>query len=61
MADIWKENTLEDWEEDLLEYKTTGEFLVGIKREFGGGDKEIVKMAELKRLEQGERTIEKVV
>ena len=42
---------LEDLEEGLLEYKTVGEFLADIKKEFRGGDKEIVKIAELKRLE----------
>ena len=49
---IWKENILEDLEGGLLEYKTVGEFLVGIKKEFGGGDKKSVKVVELKRLEQ---------
>jgi len=43
---------LEDLEGGLLEYKTVGEFLVGIKKEFGGGDKKSVKVVELKRLEQ---------
>ena len=40
-------NVLEDLEGGLLEYKTVGEFLVDIKREFGGGDEELVKVAEL--------------
>ena len=38
---------MEDLERGLLEYKTVGEFLVDIKREFGGGDEESVKVAEL--------------
>ena len=42
---------LEDLEEGLLEYKIVEEFLVDIKKEFGGGDKEGVKVVELKRLE----------
>lgn len=42
---------LEDLEGGLLEYKTTGELLTDIKKEFGGGDKEEVKVAKLKRLE----------
>ena len=46
-ADIWKENMLEDLEEGLLEYKSVGEFLVDIKKEFGGGDEESVKVTEL--------------
>jgi len=35
--------------------------LADIKKEFGGGDEEIVKVAELKRLEQGEKTIKEFV
>ena len=50
MADIWKKNILEDLEEELLEYETAGEFLANIRKEFGGGDKKSVKVAELKRL-----------
>ena len=55
--DIWKENTLKDLEEELLEYETVGKFLADIRKEFGGGDEELVKVAELKRLEQGEKTM----
>jgi len=36
-ADVWKENILEDLEVRLLEYKTMGEFLMEIRKEFGGG------------------------
>jgi len=60
-ADIWKENTLEDLEGGLLEYETVGEFLADIRKEFGGGDEESVKVAELKRLEQRGKTMEKFV
>ena len=60
-VNIWKKNTLEDLKEGLLEYEIVGEFLANIKREFEGGDKEIVKVAELKKIEQGERTIEEFV
>ena len=42
---------MEDLETELLEYKTAGEFLVEIKKEFGGEDEKIVKIAELKRPE----------
>ena len=55
--DIWKENILKDLEEELLEYETVGKFLADIRKEFGGGDEELVKVAELKRLEQGEKTM----
>ena len=57
-ADIWKKNILEDLEEGLLEYKTVKEFLADIKKEFGEGDKKSVKVTELKKLEQGEKTME---
>jgi len=42
---------LEDLEARVLEYKMTGEFLADIKKEFARGDKEIVKVAKLRRLE----------
>ena len=42
---------LEDLEGGLLEYKTVEEFLMNIKKEFGGEDKESIKVAELQRLE----------
>ncbi len=48
-------------EGELLEYKIVGEFLENIKREFGGGDEETVKVAELKRLEQKKRIMEEFV
>ena len=60
-ADIWKENILEDLEGGLLEYKTVGEFLADIRKEFGGGDEESTKIAELKRLEQESKTMEEFV
>ena len=59
-ADIWKENMLEDLERELLKYENIREFLVNIKKEFGG-DEEGVKVAELKRLEQGSKTMEEFV
>jgi len=52
---------LEDLEAGLLEYETAGEFLAEIKREFRGEDEEIIKVAELKRLEQRGKTIKKFV
>ena len=60
-VDVWKKNILEDLEGRLLEYKTVGEFLVGIRKKFGGGDKESVKVAKLRRLEQEGKTIEEFV
>jgi len=34
-----------------IEYESVGEFLVRLKKKFGEGDKEAVKVAELKKLE----------
>ena len=61
LADVWKENTLEDLEAGLLEYEMAGEFLTEIRKEFGGGDEESAKVAELKRLEQGEKMVKKFI
>jgi len=61
LADIWKENISEDLKEGSLEYELVGEFLTTIKREFGGEDEKSVKVAELKRLEQGGRMMEEFV
>ena len=58
---MWKENMLEELEAEELEFKTVGEFLAEIKKEFGGGEEESAKVAELKKLEQGERMIEEFV
>jgi len=44
-----------------LEYKIVEEFLADIKKELGRGNKEAVKVAELKRIEQENKTIEKFV
>ena len=60
-VDVWKENVLEDLEAEELEYKLAGEFLAGLKREFGGGDKEAIKVTELKRIEQGGKIMEEFV
>jgi len=58
---VWKENVLEDLEERALEYESVGGFLAAIKKEFGGGEKKLVKVAELKELEQEGRMIEEFV
>ena len=60
-ADIWKKNVLEDLEEGELEYKSVEEFLAAIKKEFGGGEEKSIKVAELKRLEQGGRTMKEFI
>ena len=52
---------LEDLEGGLLEYKTVEEFLADIRKEFGEGNKESVKVAGLRRLEQGNKMMKKFV
>ena len=37
------------------------EFLADIKKEFGGGDNEIMKVTELKRIKQESRTMKEFV
>jgi len=61
LADVWKENMLEDLKGGLLKYETVGEFLVDIRKEFGREDEESVKVTELRRLEQESRTMEEFV
>jgi len=61
VADVWKENVLEELKTRELEFETVGEFLAEIKREFGGGEEEAVKAAELRKLEQNGRMIKEFV
>jgi len=61
IADIQKENVLEDLETGILEYKTTEEFLADLKKEFGEEEEEIIKAAELRRLKQEEKIMEEFV
>jgi len=60
-ADVWKENVMEELEAREVEYESVEEFLTSLRKEFGGGEKESVKAAELRKLEQGERTMEEFV
>ena len=59
--DVWKENIMEELENGKVEYKSIEEFLTSLKREFGGGEKESVKAAELRKLEKGEKIMEEFV
>ena len=52
---------LEDLEVEKIEYELVGKFLAELKKEFGEGNEEIVKVVELRRLEQGGRTMEEFV
>ena len=57
---MWKKNLLEDLEIEKVEFESVGNFLLELKKEFRKGD-EVVKVAELKRIEQGGKTIEEFV
>jgi len=61
LADIWKENVMEELEAGEVEYESVEEFLTSLRKEFGRGEKESVKAAELRKLEQEGRTIEEFV
>jgi len=60
-ADVWKENVMEELEAGEVEYKLAEDFLTCLKKEFGGGEEESTKAAELRKLEQGGRTMEEFV
>ena len=60
-ADMWKENVMEELETGEIEYETAEEFLMNLKKEFGGGEEEVVKVMKLRKLEQGGKTMEEFV
>ena len=52
LVDIWKENILKDLEIGTLEYVMIEKFLMYLIKEFSRRDNEIIRMAELKKVEQ---------
>ena len=60
-ADVWKENIMDELESGEVEYESVEEFLTCLRKEFGKGKEESVKVAELRKLEQGGRTMEEYV
>ena len=60
-VDVWKENIMEELESGEVEYESVEEFLTTLKKEFGEGEEESVKAAELRKLEQGGKTMEEFV
>jgi len=58
---VWKENIMEELETEEVEYELVEEFLLSLKKEFGAGEEESVKAAELRKLEQGGKTMEEFV
>ena len=61
LADMWKENIMEELETGKIKYENVEEFLTSLRKEFGGGEEEAVKAGELRKMEQGGRMIEKFV
>ena len=61
MAEVWKENVMEELEAGEIEYEMVEEFLMSIKKKFSRREEESVKVAELRKLEQGGKTIEEFV
>ena len=47
-VDIWKENVMEELEAGEMEYKSIEEFFTSMKKEFGEGEEEVTKAAELR-------------
>jgi len=57
-ADVWKENVMEELELGEVEYESAEKFLTSLKKEFGGGEEKSMKAVELRKMEQGGRTME---
>jgi len=60
-VDVWKENVMEEMEAKEVEYELTEEFLTTLRKEFGRGEEESVKAAELRKMEQGGKSMEEYV
>jgi len=60
-ADVWKENVMEELEAGEIEHETVEEFLISLRKEFRGGEEELVKAVELRKMEQEGRTMEEYV
>ena len=52
---------MEDLESEKVEFKSVEEFLLVLKKAFRKGDEKLVNIAELRKIEQGERTMKKFV
>jgi len=52
---------MEELESGEMEYETAEEFLMTLKKEFSGEEEESVKAAELRKMEQGGRTMEEFI
>ena len=61
LGDIQNKNIIEDLESRSLSYTTVGKFLSELKKEFGSRNNETMKVAELKKVEQESKMMEKFV
>ena len=61
LADVWKESVMEELEVEEMEYETAEKFLTVLKKKFGGREEETVKVEKLRKLEQGEKTMEEFI
>ena len=52
---------MEELESGKVEYESAEEFLISLKKEFSGGEKESTKAAELRKLEQEGKAMEEFV
>jgi len=60
-ADIWKENIMENLEIGNSVYTTIKEFLIDLKQTFKREDNEIMKVVELKKVEQESKMMKEFV
>jgi len=61
LVDVWKENVMEELETEEVKYENVEEFLMNLRKEFGGEEEEAVKAGELRKMEQERRMMEKFV
>jgi len=61
LTDVWKKNLLEDLKLGEVEFRLVREFLLELKKKFGKGDEELVKVAELRRIGQGGKTMKEFI
>ena len=52
---------MEELENREVEYESIEEFFTSLKKEFRGGEEELVKAAELRKMEQGGKTMEEFI
>ena len=61
LADVWKENVMEELESGEIEYESAEEFLTSLRKEFGRGEEESVKVVELRKMEQRGKMMEEFI